>query len=425
MTGMPSGRGRPPAFGIYTRLTGLGFHDSARCCTRLANSAFTWGSSAVLPSIPAVLRPVLTSATRRTLSSVLARERSISFCKLRTRLRSPACDAVKIRCLSRRTSSSTDRQSIDSQSQGPSSGPFIVPTTGGAACVVSLVVPATVSNLSLGSSALKSAVRHRPTRPTSAPVRVRAGARIRPVIRDDRRRGRSRCPAFPLPFGHRHLLLGSSYSRRGVPRRSRTSCDWGGRPLYPGNSGVLRLLVASRSRRLPPLNGRFLHPGTTTHPAGLYLTRHHQGFTRVRPSSLPLRLWRSDGAGALGLDPLSFAPRGYPRRTSGWGRTLDTGPELHPRHRSSSRRVHSQRAPSRRTAHRALQPQQQPVVEVGQLVNAVSIDHQRVDEPSQLQQAGQVGRRAGQARHLQAENGADLAQAHPPHQLLVTRAVLG
>ncbi len=53
-------------------------------------------SAPTCPSMPAVKRPALRSVTRRTLSSVFARERSINFCRLRTCLRSPACDAVKI-----------------------------------------------------------------------------------------------------------------------------------------------------------------------------------------------------------------------------------------------------------------------------------------------------------------------------------------
>ena len=47
--------------------------------------------------------------TRRTATSALLRERSINFCRLRTFFRSPARDAAKIRCLSRRTSPSTWR----------------------------------------------------------------------------------------------------------------------------------------------------------------------------------------------------------------------------------------------------------------------------------------------------------------------------
>jgi hypothetical protein len=53
---------------MNTRLTGIGFHASDRRCTQSASSAFWEASSAVLPSIPAVSRPALTSVTRRTLT---------------------------------------------------------------------------------------------------------------------------------------------------------------------------------------------------------------------------------------------------------------------------------------------------------------------------------------------------------------------
>src|SRR5258708_817835 len=98
--------------------------------------------------MPAVLRPALSSVTRRTLNNALARERSISFCRLRTFFRSPACDAAKIRCRRRRTSSSTCRQSTAFQSRRSPSGPFttLSPSTTKAA---SSSVAA--SNLSLGS----------------------------------------------------------------------------------------------------------------------------------------------------------------------------------------------------------------------------------------------------------------------------------
>ena len=71
--GIPSGRCFPPAFGIYTRLTGLGVHDRERSCAQLSHSALPWDNSTVLPSMPAVLRPALSSVTRRTLISALAR----------------------------------------------------------------------------------------------------------------------------------------------------------------------------------------------------------------------------------------------------------------------------------------------------------------------------------------------------------------
>ena len=76
-------------------------------------------------------------------------------------------------------------------------------------------------------------------------------------------------------------------------------------------------------------------------------------------------------------------------------------------------------------AHRALQPQQQPVVEVGQVVDAVAVDDQGVGQPGQLQQPGQVRRGAGQPGDLQPEDRADLAQAHPRDQPAEPVAALG
>ena len=76
-------------------------------------------------------------------------------------------------------------------------------------------------------------------------------------------------------------------------------------------------------------------------------------------------------------------------------------------------------------AHRALQPQQQPVVEVGQVVDPVAVDQQRVGEPGQLQQPGQVRRRAGQPGNLQPEDRPDLAEADPADHLAEAAAVLG
>jgi len=96
-----------PLFGMYTRLTGRACHGSVLCCNQPTSAALAADPSTTSPSMPAVLRPPLTSVTRRTLSSVLARDRSINFCKLRTHLRSPTLLAVKIRCRKRRTSSRT------------------------------------------------------------------------------------------------------------------------------------------------------------------------------------------------------------------------------------------------------------------------------------------------------------------------------
>src|SRR6201999_4110047 len=89
--------------GICTRLTATGVQDEADRCTRTATCALASGVSATSPSIPAVLRPALRCVTCRTLTSVLARLRSISFCRFLTLGQSCSCDALKIRCRSRRT----------------------------------------------------------------------------------------------------------------------------------------------------------------------------------------------------------------------------------------------------------------------------------------------------------------------------------
>ena len=146
-------------------------------------------------------------------------------------------------------------------------------------------------------------------------------ARIRPVIRDDRRRAGHRCPGFPLPFGRRHSLLGSSCSRRGVEPSSRSAYraddrpgprrgfhvphvrdyDRGGCPLYPGDGGALPAGTAypTGACRFPAASPCTPLP----HPiAGLAMTRHHRGSLRSPVRSSP-RLWPPDGTGALGLSP--------------------------------------------------------------------------------------------------------------------------
>jgi hypothetical protein len=77
-------------------------------------------------------------------------QRNINFCKLRTFLRSPAFDAVKIRCRSRLTLSSAWRQSIDSQSTASSSGPFTA-TSSIVTAIAVVFVCVTAPNLSFGS----------------------------------------------------------------------------------------------------------------------------------------------------------------------------------------------------------------------------------------------------------------------------------
>ena len=164
-------------------------------CTCTATSARAWLASATCPSIPAVLRPVLRCVTCRTLTSVLLQLRSISFCKFLASGQSPSRTALKILPRSRRTCSSWCRQSVRSQASpsngGRPSGPFTE-----------------VPNLSFGSG-IYARFASKTHLPTSAPLRARASARIRPVIRaPSGRRPGPAAPAFLLPFGRRHSLPG-------------------------------------------------------------------------------------------------------------------------------------------------------------------------------------------------------------------------
>ena len=68
-------------------------------------------------------------------------------------------------------------------------------------------------------------------------------------------------------------------------------------------------------------------------------------------------------------------------------------------------------------AHLAFEAQQQPVVDVGQVVDAVGVDDEGVGQPGDFQQPGQVGVRAGQPGDLQPEDRAGLAGAHPSQQV--------
>ena len=203
---------RLPALGMYTRLTGRALNGSVIRCTLSASLALASGVSTTSPSTPAVRRPALRSVTRRTLTSVFARERSINFCRLRTLCRSPAFDAVKIRCRSRRTSSSTRRQSTWRQSKGASSGPFTTPTVAVAASNLSSGSGASVIFLLTGSPDRVSTLSRPGTRPG-----------IRPVIRDDRLEEAAIVSRFPVAFPLPAFASRSSDSRRGVGPSSRSA----------------------------------------------------------------------------------------------------------------------------------------------------------------------------------------------------------
>ena len=138
MEGIPSGRSFPPFFGICTRRTGSTVRGFPQRCRYIASPARSGEVSATCPSTPGVRRPVLRWLTCRTLTSVLARLRSISRCRLRACFQSPACTALKILCRSRRTCSSSARQLTASQPVR-SSGPFAT-VPGTASAVMSMTV---------------------------------------------------------------------------------------------------------------------------------------------------------------------------------------------------------------------------------------------------------------------------------------------
>lgn len=70
-----------------------------------------------------------------------------------------------------------------------------------------------------------------------------------------------------------------------------------------------------------------------------------------------------------------------------------------------------------RLAHGRFHAQDQPVVEVRQVVDAVGIDQEGVGQARELQQPCELGRRACQPAHLQGEDRSDLAEAHQGDQL--------
>ncbi len=274
-----------PFFGMYTRLTGRAVHGSARRWTQATNSALSSGRSTTSPSTPAVLRPAFRSVTRRTLRSVLARERSISFCRLRTRLRSPACDAVKIGCRRRRTVRSAAPQSTACQSRVPSSGPFTTPGPSAAEAVSRAVM---ASNLSFGSgvSSSVSAQAHL-TRvstlsgraPSPYPASCPGGPAEGPAMMS-----RVCCclSAAGVRFsGHPFPPGGSAFLAVGLPgappcpdpvgiptfRTCELRPGWvppvpRGRRCSPGRRDVA-------GRRLPLRSGQSLHPAGSSHRRGL------------------------------------------------------------------------------------------------------------------------------------------------------------
>jgi hypothetical protein len=69
-------------------------------------------------------------------------------------------------------------------------------------------------------------------------------------------------------------------------------------------------------------------------------------------------------------------------------------------------------------AHRALQPQQEPVVEIPDVVDAVAIGQEGFTQSADFQQLVSIATRAGQTRHLHAQHQPDATEADLGDQLL-------
>ena len=76
-------------------------------------------------------------------------------------------------------------------------------------------------------------------------------------------------------------------------------------------------------------------------------------------------------------------------------------------------------------AHRALEPEQQPVVVERRVVDAVAVGDQRAGQGADLEQLVPVAAGPGEPRHLEPEHQADMAEPDLGHQALEARPALG
>ncbi len=241
-------------------------------------------SSATSPSIPAVRRPVLRCVTCRTLTSVLARLRSISFCRFLTFGQSRSCAAVKIRCRSRRTCSSARasrwRPTPARLRSVHRSGVQLALRFRLATCFSSQLTCPRQRAFGPGHQARYPAGYTGPSRRRSRPA-----ARFPAAFRLPAFASWASCPAgdsAPLTIGLPRRPQ-AARTRAGFPRSARVRHDRVGCSLYPGDDGAHTATARSRSRRLPPSSGRSLSPRHHDPPRDVQLTRHQQEFTGVHP----------------------------------------------------------------------------------------------------------------------------------------------
>jgi hypothetical protein len=202
----------------------------------------------------------------------------------------------------------------------------------------------------------------------SAPFRVRAYARIRPVIQDDRRRPGhpvlvSRCLSATgirflvilcppgiwafLAVGLPALLPGPDPDGVATFRAHELRPGWV--PSLPRGLRCPHGRQVISGRRMPPCSGPSLYPRPATHHRRLLITRHHQGFTVVHPSGLPLACGPRVEREPSGLSPGLHTPP-LPAAHAGVGTgILGTCLSYVTISWSSSQRNHSPRATSCRT----------------------------------------------------------------------------
>jgi hypothetical protein len=163
---------------------------------------------------------------------------------------------------------------------------------------------------------------YRLTWPASAPSRVRASARVRPVIRHRSAEGRPtsvpvscclsaagiRFSGHPVPAGELGLphsrLTGHAGVRTltGLPRFARTSCGRGGCLLYPEGGGAHSADKKSPTDACRSSTASPSTPLRTTHQQGSRITRHQRRFTRFTRPALPSPCPRME-RGPSGLNP--------------------------------------------------------------------------------------------------------------------------
>jgi hypothetical protein len=167
-------------------------------------------------------------------------------------------------------------------------------------------------------------------------------------------------PGLPPPYGRPTTppAGGADPDRVSTFRTHETRLGSG--VLYTPGATVPTRPGAVPVRRLPPRNGQPLPPRPCAPSRDAFVTRHQQGFTHVRPSSLPLTCGHQTARRPLGF-PLSFTPpgTGCPDARQGGDRSPALTRATCPASAEPPSRNHSRRATSRRNCSQNWTPQRQ------------------------------------------------------------------